>query len=91
MAAVPHSRYPCLPLIKAPYPRPRMDRRAKSVDAARPQQLIGLSILVVDDEADARAVVAEALRLEARASRQATVRALRWPISSSRGVTSIFW
>ncbi len=33
-------------------------------DGARPRQLMGLSILVVDDEADARAVVAEALRLE---------------------------
>jgi CheY-like chemotaxis protein len=33
-------------------------------DSARPRQLVGLSILVVDDEADARAVVAEALRLE---------------------------
>ena len=31
---------------------------------ARPHQLAGLSILVVDDEADARAVVAETLRLE---------------------------
>jgi signal transduction histidine kinase/ActR/RegA family two-component response regulator len=30
----------------------------------RPRQLAGLSILVVDDEADARAVVAETLRLE---------------------------
>lgn len=30
----------------------------------RPEQLRGLSILVVDDEADARAVVAETLRLE---------------------------
>jgi signal transduction histidine kinase/ActR/RegA family two-component response regulator len=33
-------------------------------DSMRPRQLMGLSILVVDDEADARAVVAEALRLE---------------------------
>ncbi len=31
---------------------------------ARPRRLVGLSILVVDDEADARAVVAETLRLE---------------------------
>jgi signal transduction histidine kinase/CheY-like chemotaxis protein len=30
----------------------------------RPRRLVGLSILVVDDEADARAVVAETLRLE---------------------------
>lgn len=36
----------------------------KSEDSSPPQQLVGLSILVVDDEADARAVVAEALRLE---------------------------
>jgi signal transduction histidine kinase/ActR/RegA family two-component response regulator len=33
-------------------------------DSERSRQLLGLSILVVDDEADARAVVAEALRLE---------------------------
>jgi CheY-like chemotaxis protein len=31
---------------------------------SRPRRLVGLSILVVDDEADARAVVAETLRLE---------------------------
>lgn len=36
----------------------------KGMDRGRPQQLQGLSILVVDDEADARSVVAEALRLE---------------------------
>jgi signal transduction histidine kinase len=33
-------------------------------EGSRPRQLIGLSILVVDDERDARAVVAETLRLE---------------------------
>jgi len=46
------------------------------LDGARPQQLNGLSILVVDDEADARAVVAEALRLEgARVTTGDSVRA----------------
>jgi two-component system CheB/CheR fusion protein len=38
--------------------------RPKQASAPRVQHLIGLSILVVDDEADARAVVAETLRLE---------------------------
>jgi signal transduction histidine kinase/ActR/RegA family two-component response regulator len=48
----------------------------KIVDGARPQLLNGLSILVVDDEADARAVVAEALRLEgARVTTGDSVRA----------------
>ena len=42
----------------------------------RVRQLVGLSILVVDDEADARAVVAEALRLEgARVTTGDSVRA----------------
>jgi two-component system CheB/CheR fusion protein len=40
------------------------DRAARRPSEPRPEQLIGLSILVVDDEADARAVVAETLRLE---------------------------
>lgn len=45
-------------------------------ESARARQLIGLSILVVDDEADARAVVAEALRLEgARVTTGDSVRA----------------
>jgi signal transduction histidine kinase/ActR/RegA family two-component response regulator len=48
---------------------------AKESDNARPRQLLGLSILVVDDEADARAVVAEALRLEG--ARVATVDSVR--------------
>jgi signal transduction histidine kinase/CheY-like chemotaxis protein len=39
------------------------DSGARAQDA-RPRRLAGLSILVVDDEADARAVVAETLRLE---------------------------
>jgi CheY-like chemotaxis protein len=39
-------------------------RAAKRASEPRPEQLTGLSILVVDDEADARAVVAETLRLE---------------------------
>jgi len=48
----------------------------KILDGARSQQLNGLSILVVDDEADARAVVAEALRLEgARVTTGDSVRA----------------
>jgi signal transduction histidine kinase/ActR/RegA family two-component response regulator len=38
--------------------------RPKRSHEPRPEQLSGLSILVVDDEADARAVVAETLRLE---------------------------
>jgi CheY-like chemotaxis protein len=38
--------------------------KPKQPPAPRVQHLIGLSILVVDDEADARAVVAETLRLE---------------------------
>ncbi len=37
---------------------------AKRTSEARPTQLAGLSVLVVDDEPDARAVVAETLRLE---------------------------
>jgi PAS domain S-box-containing protein len=40
------------------------DRIVKRAQEPRPEQLRGLSILVVDDEADARAVVAETLRLE---------------------------
>jgi two-component system, chemotaxis family, CheB/CheR fusion protein len=40
------------------------DRKPKRLNEPRPEQLTGLSILVVDDEADARAVVAETLRLE---------------------------
>ena len=40
------------------------DKAARRASEPRPEQLIGLSILVVDDEADARAVVAETLRLE---------------------------
>jgi signal transduction histidine kinase/ActR/RegA family two-component response regulator len=50
--------------------------RAAAVDNHRTPQLMGLSILVVDDEADARAVVAEALRLEgARVTTGDSVRA----------------
>ena len=49
---------------------------ARDAESERPRQLIGLSILVVDDEADARAVVAEALRLEgARVTTGDSVRA----------------
>jgi signal transduction histidine kinase/CheY-like chemotaxis protein len=40
---------------------------APSVDAGAPRPLTGLEILVVDDEPDARAVVAELLRLEGAA------------------------
>jgi PAS domain S-box-containing protein len=40
------------------------DRKPRRLNEPRPEQLTGLSILVVDDEADARAVVAETLRLE---------------------------
>jgi signal transduction histidine kinase/ActR/RegA family two-component response regulator len=40
------------------------ERAARRPSEPRPEQLTGLSILVVDDEADARAVVAETLRLE---------------------------
>lgn len=45
-------------------PTPSDGPSVQIVDNERPPQLMGLSILVVDDEADARAVVAEALRLE---------------------------
>jgi len=49
---------------------------ASPVHGRRTPQLTGLSILVVDDEADARAVVAEALRLEgARVTTGDSVRA----------------
>jgi signal transduction histidine kinase/ActR/RegA family two-component response regulator len=49
---------------------------ATAVHGKRAPQLTGLSILVVDDEADARAVVAEALRLEgARVTTGDSVRA----------------
>jgi signal transduction histidine kinase/CheY-like chemotaxis protein len=40
------------------------DRVGTRDQDSRPRRLVGLSILVVDDEADARAVVAETLRLE---------------------------
>jgi CheY-like chemotaxis protein len=40
------------------------ERKPKRPLEPRPEHLTGLSILVVDDEADARAVVAETLRLE---------------------------
>jgi CheY-like chemotaxis protein len=40
------------------------DRVGTRAQDSRPRRLVGLSILVVDDEADARAVVAETLRLE---------------------------
>jgi signal transduction histidine kinase/ActR/RegA family two-component response regulator len=40
------------------------ERAARRSTEPRPEQLAGLSILVVDDELDARAVVAETLRLE---------------------------
>jgi CheY-like chemotaxis protein len=44
-------------------PEPSSDK-PKEVRLPRVQHLLGLTILVVDDEADARAVVAETLRLE---------------------------
>lgn len=40
------------------------DRKSRGSVEPRAEQLTGLTILVVDDEADARAVVAETLRLE---------------------------
>jgi CheY-like chemotaxis protein len=52
------------------------NRATASVHGQRAPQLTGLSILVVDDEADARTVVAEALRLEgARVTTGDSVRA----------------
>jgi CheY-like chemotaxis protein len=55
---------------------PLSDNHASRALDERAQQLVGLSILVVDDEADARAVVAEALRLEgARVTTGDSVRA----------------
>jgi signal transduction histidine kinase len=50
--------------IAAPDTDAYTDKAARRPSEPRPEQLIGLSILVVDDEADARAVVAETLRLE---------------------------
>jgi CheY-like chemotaxis protein len=51
--------------LPAPYSQQSgMDERAAGVPALSGDSLAGLSILVVDDEPDARAVVAETLRLE---------------------------
>ena len=57
-------------------PTSQEEQTARAAEGSRPLQLMGLSILVVDDEADARAVVAEALRLEgARVTTGDSVRA----------------
>jgi CheY-like chemotaxis protein len=51
-----------LPAVSLPWPA--SDRVEGNGHASAPVSLSGLSILVVDDELDARSVVAEALRLE---------------------------
>lgn len=64
---------PATPQASASAP---LDSAAPVANGQRPLQLVGLSILVVDDETDARSVVAEALRLEgARVTTGDSVRA----------------
>lgn len=53
-----------LPAARSSVATPADGQLVHAAGSERAQQLMGLSILVVDDEADARAVVAEALRLE---------------------------